>query len=223
MRMTKAPVVIPIGRDAIDNPNRLHLAILESFMLWPSDEIARNESIKTSEVEYAAPLARYAPEYVDIFAGMAKEAFPLPFMQQLAGKPFERGTIAGLVLRECVGRLSMGQDVKLSEAFKDNSHGFLTKKVFDNDVWPKFRPVAHFYAAWVDELLDEQDGIFPCKLSRMRIFLETAESYREAAENLRTKQSPKPILASGEAFRLPEYLGISSRRLSFGLKKTFPI
>lgn len=218
-----APRVIPLGRDAIDNPTRLHLALIEGFMIWPGNETARDNAIKAAAVEYAAPHVRdMEPEHIDAFAEIAMGAFPLAHMQESAKTSFQRGAIAGMVLRECVGRLSLGQEVKLAAVFDSVSRGGISKKVFDNEAWPNFRPVAHFWASWIDLYAGGGLAPFPCTVCDLRAFLETAEAYRSLAEASRTKQSPKPILAPGEAFRLPPELDINPRPISFESKKTFP-
>lgn len=212
--------ILDLDRDAIENPTRMHVAILEAAMLWPDDEASRLAAMRSSAVEFFSPTTRdMDPDEIEAFVEMAREAPPIRMMRQEAAIRFRRGVVAGLVLRECVGHVSVGKEVKLSSVFdrlvgEEKVFG-LTKKIFDNDLWPKFRPVAHFWASYVASSMDDYDRAVPCAPDRLKEFLEVSEGYRVLGEQCRTKQSPKPLIGPGEAIRLPERLSIESRVLTF--------
>ncbi len=215
MLTTENRLTIPIGLEALENPARLHLSMIEATMLWPSDKAAREAALTTAAIEHSAPYVDgLEPEDLRLFAELSRLSFPLDHIRHGALTPFRRGAIAGMVLRECVGRVALGHTITLAAEFRRVAGDTVTKKIFDNDLWPSFRPVAPLWAAWLDEALDGNPA-FPCEIGGIRGFLETAEAYRIAAEGTRTRQSPKPLMAPGAAIRLAPELEIVPSKLSF--------
>lgn len=131
-----------------------------------------------------------------------------------------------MVLHNMIGYSKLGLDepkqklIKAAvETFKKNSSGgFLriTPGSFNNEIWPKFKSAAHFWAASVAiNTLDNIGGAFPCRPDELGRFLSDAEAYRIAGETTRTKQAATTILDPGVTIRLPDALKISPSELVF--------
>lgn len=212
--MTENPI-LDIRADCLTQPIRLDLAVIEVTMLWPDDIEARREALITSRVEELRPSADtlIRSELAEL-ARQAADARPLRDIQKdyLRGDRLIRGSIAGTILRETLGRLeinhnasSMKQIVgELSDAFSKKYR--LSVKTIANDVWPTFRPVAHFWAAHLDAALFFDETAFPCQMQHLSDFLARSEGYRMRGEIFRTKQSPTTVLHAAEMFRLPSHL-----------------
>jgi hypothetical protein len=216
--MKEQPRVLPLRFDVLENPTRFDLALIEAWMLWPDDENARSEALASAYVESEKQyVTELSGEDLKFFTAIASGAFPPHHIQGRAKDEILHGAIAGMVLREAVGELAIGhKGITLSGVFKRISLGMsITQKVFDNSLWRRFRPVAHLWAAWLTNALDDDGRDFPCELSGLASFLQTAEDYRMMAENHRTKQSRTTILRIGEAVGIPLELGIAPRAMSF--------
>lgn len=127
----------------------------------------------------------------------------------LEGKSESLTSVYDDVLKSFGKEYSEKQITKNYKGNKITNNYYMTRPVFNNTAWPKFKPVAHFWAAYA-ELQAQHDGTyeFPCRVSHFREFLEFSESFRIAGLETKTKQSPSPVLADGESFRLPLNLGI---------------
>jgi hypothetical protein len=85
---------------------------------------------------------------------------------------------------------------------KGGGHLRVSLKTFQNQIWPTFRCVAHFWAASF-KVMKFDGQPFPCHVARLHEFLADAEAYRLMGETLRTKQSPSTVLNPGETIKLP--------------------
>ena len=136
------------------------------------------------------------------------------------------GAIVGQIFREVVGKheltiaTSLSAEIgKLSDAFtaKSKSGGadvapeYPLSRQLDgrapaaspraiNDMWDRFAPVRHLWAAWVHGA--QIDDPFPCPGNRVLEFLATGEQFREMGASLRLPRSTV-TLGAPTAFELP--------------------
>src|SRR5262249_45006408 len=90
-------------------------------------------------------------------------------------------------------------------------------KTFENHVWKKYRPVAHFWAASSD-LVASGTTAFPCRVAELGDFLTVAEAYRALGERTRARQSRHTVLDPAETVKLPRGLNVPVTTLKFGVR-----
>ena len=183
-------------------------------MLWPgeNDEDRRRQAFERSVVEIVRPGFGALPETAggDIFA-LADGAHPLPAIQAWAVKPFLHGVTAGNVLHNVLDLIacdpdnaSLGKAIEMAllPAKQLSSSTFnctISISTFNNTIWPKYRCVAHLWAAFYARTMFDNRCEFPCAVGDLPAFLADAEDYRVLGESRKTKRSPKgEILVPGE-------------------------
>jgi hypothetical protein len=209
--------------------SRFDVGLIEGVMLWPSenDEDRRRQAFERSVVEIWRPGFGALPETAggDIFA-LADGAHPLPAIQAWAVKPFLHGVIAGNVLHNVLdliacdpGNASLGKAIEMAlpAAKQLSSSTFnctISSSTFNNTVWPKYRCVAHLWAAFYARAMFDDRRDFPCVVDDLPAFLADAEAYRVLGESRKTKRSPKgEILVPGETILVRALGNIPKKRL----------
>ena len=81
----------------------------------------------------------------------------------------------------------------------------LSRKTIDNTIWPRFRCVAHLWAAYLWGAAPG-DRTFPCRLDRLADSLTVAEWFRAEGEGFRPKGSDRTVLSAAESWRMPDGL-----------------
>jgi hypothetical protein len=79
----------------------------------------------------------------------------------------------------------------------------ISRSTLVNTILPRFRPVAHLWAAHSYEALHGEDRQFPCSFERVRDFLAMAEFFRERALAIKFPQRRDALLRADEAWTLP--------------------
>ena len=106
----------------------------------------------------------------------------------------------------------------LVERFGREMH--LSQKTIDNTVQPRYRSVAHFWAAYLDRSQETDSTTLPCRGRDLPLFLATAEAYRRRGETIRSApQATTPVLRPGEAVMIPPALALPEIELIFSTKK----
>jgi hypothetical protein len=148
---------LPIDSTIVSNASRLHLSVIESWMLWPHDEAKRLGAYKAAVVEAGRDLRRrqvkmdhaLLEELFDLAAGSTRQ---LDQITQQISTPYEHGLMAGTILIVAIqgkdnwgDRLSRGEvDQRLRKSFA-RQRGDDSK--FVNTIWKNYRPVSHLWAA----------------------------------------------------------------------------
>ncbi|PVE26431.1 hypothetical protein DC522_01315 [Microvirga sp. KLBC 81] len=220
--------VLDLAPDCVKQPIRYDLAIVEAAMLWPDDEGARDAWLRAARLE----TLRHPPEGVadhdflrELFA-MALETPRILDLNPAANERMRHGTVAGWVFHEAVRRSDINGLVQFGSVAADVTEFLakrlrgkirISKKTFDNAIWPRFRSVAHFWAAYVSNTLyaSEQSQAFPCRLDGLVPFLGISEAYRLKGETLRGKQAADTLLRPSETVRIPTNLQLPMYGLSF--------
>jgi hypothetical protein len=136
---------------------------------------------------------------------------------------FERGLVAGRILIAAVGNAGQtnptGALVTMKDAKESARQPFdyarqtqgrnqtkVSLKLIDNEIWPQFQPVAHFWAAYHDHLGKTCE--FPCAPCDLFALLAHAEAYRRLGEATRLRpNSSRPVLDASRTVRLPDDVG----------------
>ncbi len=212
--------------DCLAGPTRWDLAVIEAQMLWPHDAATRSRymSAVSTKLNVAAidrvPLQKPTPTEVREFGEMLLTAPRIGDFTKAAQKAFVHGAVAGKLLHEAIGLHEIGREnaglggIKSMLAACLGPGRHLSQKTIDNTVWPRYRAVAHFWAAHFSEETDS--GVFPCRTRELALFLATAEAYRRLGETIRsTSKSPTTVLRPGDAVMIPPTIALPEFALKF--------
>jgi hypothetical protein len=147
-------LTLALPPSAISAPTRNDLDIVGAAMLWPHDETQRKKAIETSRVEMLNSIADQLSrtDLVDLVA-LAKDVTPLSDIHDLTKQCMVDGVRSGLYLREAVGHVSLDLPVSMKQlaAKVSTLPPVRNAHTFENSTWPRYRPVSHFWAAWLTE------------------------------------------------------------------------
>jgi hypothetical protein len=213
---------LPLDPDIATNPNRIHLAVIESWMLFPDDEAARLDAYKAGVIQFGHEIKRelLPPEILRELFDLSADAKPLRQLHGTILGPYQNGLMAGNTLIAALrGKAADGSPLKLGQIHDMLAQQFAKRRgnnsSFVHDIWKRYRSVAHLWAAHIQiaelEPLSEADSrSFPCQTTDVIEFLWLSEQWREQGERTKTApRSPKTILTPGEAVRVPEAMKFS--------------
>ncbi|WP_342728866.1 hypothetical protein AAFG07_20825 [Bradyrhizobium sp. B097] len=208
--------MLAISREIILAPTPVDLDAIAALMLWPHDPAQRDQSIKTSRVETGHSIQEFlAADDLRSLTTLAKDALPLALIQKQMPEPFGHGVRSGFYLQRAVASVARGKPETLGKMVKELAAiepKIRDEKTFANTYWPRYRPVAHFWASAIDFA---DGGTLPCRAANLLEFLQRAEGYRVLGEKSSTKQAPRPILRSGETVQIDTSLKIEPAILRF--------
>lgn len=222
---------LDLREDCLARPTRWDCAVIEARMLWPDDANTRNRYVNAVAIKLAAgnidrvPLPTPTPTEVRELAEAMLSAPRIEDFQDEVPDAYERGMVAGDILRRAVGYQETGRentslgDIKgaLSDLLGPAQR--LSVKTIDNTVWPRYRSVAHLWAAYVHRSKETDSTAFPCRVRALPIFLAVAEAYRRRGEMIRlTAKSPSTVLQPGAALMVPLALALPEVKLIFSTK-----
>lgn len=207
--------------------NQLAIAYIAGVMLWPGDDEIeqRDEAMKTATADHlmrsigAVPAAA---KHVDV-AGAAFDAVPPRIINRQARERYRDGCIAGEFLAAAVQHGAAGGKVKLeglkaaiTAPARRAHHRTLdfSRSTLVNRILPRFRPVAHLWAAHVYAAVHAGEDEFPCRLADLPAFLALADLFCDEALALRFATRRDALLRPGEAWRIPEGLPLPRLELS---------
>jgi hypothetical protein len=218
--------LVELSKDCLTRTIRFDLAVVEAMMLWPEDEKARERWLHAAMVREASALGEDLPESHARFSlQLAADTTPLKELKGIAEDRQAHGWVAGAMLHRAVERAAVEGSVNLGKIAQEvvqasaglrRQHGMrLSVKTINNRIWPDYRSVAHFWAAYVTAL-DEGQKAFPCSIGGLPAFLATAEAYRKAGETVQTKQGP--VMRPGESVLVPDFLTLPTLALEFAAR-----
>lgn len=194
---------------ATPDPPDLHA--LAAIMLYPDDEAGRDRAKRTAAITWLrsdrGQIEKLPPDAFANLLGIAADAQPLAEAQADAKPRFSNGCRSGLYLLNLVGATSLGQPIQAKNdtgmGAALGTEGRISTKTFYNRVWAIYRPVAHFWAAWLYLNLETPAPSFPCALHELADLFAHAEGFRILAEQTRTRQSRRSPLMAGETATRP--------------------
>jgi hypothetical protein len=198
--------VLELRADCLQNPGRLDVAVVESWMIWPDDEGARDRWVNAALLAEGIDKIDHLP--VEIARDYAKLAISAPRLSDLQNKHAEHRFTHGLIAGSILFRAVAPNPEPTTKIVKDLCEKFrgtiqITPPTIHNAVLPRFRAVMHLFAAHIHATPPTRTICRPNDLGR---FLATAEAYRELAENTRAPRATRPLLMPGEALRLPAHI-----------------
>jgi hypothetical protein len=188
---------------ATSNPAALSLMdlyALEAVMLVPDDRGLQKVMTFASSARASGD-----PEPLDWVreAGHLKKAFQYGIM---AGHAVESSlsSSSGLAITKLFDQL--GARFALAKHLEPEFQR-MSGKTFRNEHWARYRPVAHLWAAYVQQVETDRQAPFPCSYERLPFFLGLSEWYLGRASSTKAApQASEPILSSAESHRPSEVM-----------------
>jgi hypothetical protein len=210
---------LPIDSTIVSNPGRAHLSIIESWMLWPDDEVKRADAYTSAVVAIGRDLRRETKlrhETLEDLLDLAADAKPLDQLREMAMTPYQQGLMAGNILIAAVdGKDAKGNRLKLGDIIKKLTKVFAKRRGSDSSfvhaIWKQYRSVSHLWAAHI-EFTESRPSrpIFPCELQEVIEFLWLSEDWRNRGESTKSApRAPSTILRPGECVRVPDAMKFS--------------
>lgn len=206
------PTILDLGVDCLVSPTRVHVAVVQAAMQWPDNQGKR--------------------ELFTLAVGAELSGFPEAMRQFEAEvmQAFTHGMIVGAMLRNAVGyqdidpdRATMGKTkCAIASRFAADMSAppasrRLSVKTIDNVIWPAFRSVAPYWAAYIHRARETGERIFPFRADDLVTFLAVAEAYRREGERVRSNaKAPSTVLQPGECLMPP--LAIQRQLPQLGLE-----
>lgn len=199
------------------------LGIVRALMLWPDDVEMREQSATRAFLDYFGDVNDASPDVKNSAYQVARSAIGAKELEKAEDDRVPRGLFVGSILFSMINCVEeknfsfayhVGNCNKLFLKQKNKTGKSVyrfSKKTFDNDMWPTFRAVSHYWAASYQHIKISNEE-FPCAIENLQRFLALAEFIRGNAESRRPFKSPSAILRTGEALRLP--LAFTTLRLT---------
>lgn len=223
---------LDLREDCLARPARIDLAMIEARMLWPHHADMRKRYVNAVSIKLAAgnidrvPFPTPTPIEVRELAESMLSAPRVEDFTDAGKRAYTHGLVAGNILFEAVGNRDTGcentglGDIKSALVARLGREQHLSQKTIDNVVWPRYRSVAHLWAAHLHRSKETENTAFPCRARDLPIFLALAEAYRRRGETIRsTAKSPSTVLRPGDAVMVPRALNLPEVALAFSTKK----
>lgn len=223
---------LDLRADCLARAARIDLAIIEARMLWPHDADKRIRYVNAVSIKLAAgninrvPFPTPTPTEVRELAESMLSAPRVEDFTDAGKRAYTHGLVAGDILFEAVGYQDTGReniglgDIKSALVARLGREQHLSKKTIDNTVWPRYKPVAHLWAAHLHRSKETENTAFPCRARDLPIFLAVAEAYRRRGETIRsTAKAPSTVLCPGDAVMVPRAFKLPEVELNFSTKK----
>jgi hypothetical protein len=189
--------------------------ILFALMLWPDDITMRVQSANRAFLNYYDDLTNAPIDVINFGYQVARDSVGAAELEKAEEERAVRGLFVGSVLHSMT-TCEKDSIVNFAHHVNKCNRGFLavrndkgknqyrfSKKTFDNDLWPTFRRVSHYWAAAYKHLQIDLEDELPCALDKLQMFLAYAGFIRAEAEVRRPFKSPSTLLRAGEALMLP--------------------
>jgi hypothetical protein len=179
---------LDLRKDCLTQPTAIDLAVLGAMMIWPNSKFKRDTWIRSAMLHMLHNHVDTLPEAV--VRRIAKAAITTPEFTDLTDKIGHRhGRVAGILLAQAVSNhLQSGGIINLHEiktAIEQRAlalrSGGLKEHTIDNTIWPNFKSVAPYWAAYIAGAMNDRPE-WPCSLDGLAVFLATADAFRKAGE-----------------------------------------
>jgi hypothetical protein len=219
-------VHLNLSPDCIDKPTMSDIAGIEAMMLWPDDANQRRRLVDLANLEIMASRAEdYSQERL---VEALRVAIRTPCREDIKpswDKRLSQGLVAGMILYSAVQFSQLKKKpIPLTVINKFVVDAFKTERLkplrirlepqtIKNNIWPRFRSVAHLWAAscWYifpdkpeePERTLDLNRPFVCPRSELGRFLGVSNSFCKQGEELRARRATSPILRKGESIHAP--------------------
>jgi hypothetical protein len=186
--------ILDLRPDCLENPTRFDLVPVECVMLL-LDQGAHDAAM-----------------------ALILQAKPINQLQdQMKGTPFGNGVKAGKYLLDVIGMNQLSGQVSAKKLAPnavcwgfEPYFGETTYGSFLTHIWPRYRSVAHFWAAWLYLGAETSNPAFPCTYVDLPRFLGLSEGFRLLGHRTRAFRAPNPVLPNeAEMVKVPILQGFS--------------
>jgi hypothetical protein len=222
---------IPIGATSgVPFPSVLAGEVIGTLMLWP-DQPKMIKKRKTqlfgraAKEVYSEAIAanqRTGAAELEALRRLARKARSLPTITAENAARLRAGRITGAIIIEALAKHRFTTPDKASlqqaKARWAKEESISLKRIDKFDWWPRFKPVAHLWAAYC--LIWRPDGLqgeapFPCKIARLPDFLAVAGHVLSECGAARAQQASLPILDETKAWRPPSEMWLPAGSVKF--------
>lgn len=169
---------------------RSDLDRIAAVMFWPDDEAMRRKLNRVAWIQEAQDLIRSGtfrideadPHALTSFIEAAADAPPLAEVHEWVKPRYSEGCMVGLILCQLLHHDPARRAATLGKAKRRALDALRGKggrnfdiRHFENVLWPRMRPVAHLWAAWVARAVDMGETAFPCEIATLANFLSLSE------------------------------------------------
>jgi hypothetical protein len=131
------------------------------------------------------------------------------------GPRWRQGAAVGAIILDVLARHRFASNDASLQSAKHRyavKLGISIKRIDKFDWWPRFKPVAHLWAAHL--LTCRGDDPFPCRIERLPDLLAAAEKILSTCTS-RARQASRPILDENHSWRVPVALPLPIGKLRF--------
>jgi hypothetical protein len=219
--------VFDLPPDFLDAPSITDVEVIGAMMLIPQDDGLRARMLGDKWLERTLRTGRYPSprtpeEYVqlnDLIRAPRRDD------QRAIQAGYVKGMVAGNILLKAIWAAKAGKpepvgptkDRLAKDLWRVPGARGISVFTIDKSVWPDYRCVSPYWAAYQHLRLGERAGLpIPCSAGELGYFLAIADEIRLHGEVLHTPQSPDPtLLRPGETVALPAGIKLQPRRIIF--------
>jgi len=211
---------------------QLDLAYLRGVMIWPDDPGQRAERMKTETADFlsasmaAKPAADYSSEDVQWpdLVSIAKDAMPARTFTKQETVRIRHGMLAGQLLGGAVtndarapGRWKLAnlKDDTIAQ-IRNRDDLRISRSTLENIILPRFKPVAHLWAASLYRTFYEGDHEFPCALDHLPDFLALAKFFGREGTRIKAPLRRESLLDCDKLWFIPDELDLAELELHRG-------
>jgi hypothetical protein len=206
----------------------INRARVGAMMLWPSevdknereaavDTVAKSMVINFAKVNPDLPIGEDGAEALE----WLRSGPPLTELTNRAKRRYYEGILVGdIVLRALSPHQETGQPLLLNQIKQSALEHYGKLKLgspelpnFDNQIWPRMKPVAHFWAAHI-RLGLSHGGLtppFPCLVDDLQRFLINADALLNEATQIKLRRSRDQLLNPDDAWTIHSTIVSSSQ------------
>ena len=226
-REAASPATLPLRDDCLAKPTAYDVAVVAAVMLFPDDESLRRSSMTAITIDLALqsdayPQPRTAAErreHMEVVRGVPRiDDYGKEILIAL-----RHGIISGAILRHVLGMAALAPDDAtmapvISRIAQRHVSERISEKTINNRIWPKYRCVAAYWAAYLEFVERREAREIPCRPHELGLFLGTAEDFRAKAEKTRMKRRRETLLDPGKTVAIPTSLTLPKIDITFELR-----
>jgi hypothetical protein len=202
---------------------QLALAYLRGVMIWPDDPEQRAERMKTEVADFLSAFVAATPaastgedfRWADLFS-VVKDAMPARAFAERETARIRHGMLAGQLFGAAVTNNARAPGKWKLANLKDDTitqtagHDDLriSRSTLENVILPRFKPVAHLWAASLYRRFYKGDNGFPCVLDDILDFLALAQFFGREITRIKAPLRRDSLLNPNEIWSIPDELNL---------------
>jgi hypothetical protein len=213
---------LPLPASEFERPTKATLARIGAAMLWPDVPEKWRDRERAVFSRAAASVLDELPADHPTTAGsmrdlvkLAGQAVPLASAEAEDRPRHRQGRIVGAIVLDVLGAKAVrpysGASLQRAKARIARHHDLSVARIDKADWWPRFKPVAHLWAA---HLLIHRQGAFPVRLERFQDFVACACQILDLA-GAKAGQAASSYLTADQCWRFSSDLPMPAGRVRF--------